>query len=80
MPVLPPSFRWKRSLAKEGITREEFGRDEFIRRTWAWKEKYGGMITSQIRRLGASCDWNRERFTLDQGLIQCSARGICALV
>ena len=58
----------EKSLAKEGITREEFGREEFIQRAWLWKEKYGGVITRQIRRLGASCDWSRERFTLDQGL------------
>jgi valyl-tRNA synthetase len=55
-------------LAKEGLTREAIGREEFLRRTWAWKEKYGGIITRQIRRLGASCDWTRERFTLDEGL------------
>ena len=55
-------------LAKEGISRESLGREEFIKRTWAWKEKYGGIITQQIRRLGASCDWDRERFTLDEGL------------
>jgi valyl-tRNA synthetase len=58
----------EKSLAREGITREELGREEFIRRTWQWKEKYGGKITRQIRRLGSSCDWSRERFTLDQGL------------
>jgi valyl-tRNA synthetase len=58
----------EKSLAKEGLTREEIGREEFLRRTWAWKEKYGGIITQQIRRLGASCDWERERFTLDEGL------------
>jgi valyl-tRNA synthetase len=58
----------EKSLAKEGLRREELGRDEFLRRTWAWKEKYGGIITRQIRRLGASCDWQRERFTLDEGL------------
>ena len=55
-------------LAKEGTSREEVGREEFLRRTWEWKEKYGGMIFKQIRRLGASCDWDRERFTLDDGL------------
>jgi valyl-tRNA synthetase len=55
-------------LAREGLTREAIGREEFLRRTWAWKEKYGGIITQQIRRLGASCDWERERFTLDEGL------------
>jgi valyl-tRNA synthetase len=58
----------EKSLAKEGLTREEIGRKEFLKRTWAWKEKYGGIITQQIRRLGASCDWERERFTLDPGL------------
>ncbi len=58
----------EKSLIKEGLSREQIGRDEFLRRTWAWKEKYGGIITSQIRRLGASCDWDRERFTLDPGL------------
>ncbi len=58
----------EKALAKEGLTRDQIGREEFIRRTWAWKEKYGGIITRQIRRLGASCDWDRERFTLDEGL------------
>jgi valyl-tRNA synthetase len=55
-------------LQKEEVTREELGREEFIRRTWQWKHKYGDIITNQIRRLGASCDWSRERFTLDDGL------------
>ncbi|MGD8458292.1 MAG: valine--tRNA ligase [Anaerolineales bacterium] len=55
-------------LRTEEVTREELGREEFLKRTWAWKEKYGGIITQQIRRLGASCDWSRERFTLDDGL------------
>jgi valyl-tRNA synthetase len=58
----------EKALAKEGASREKIGREEFLRRTWAWKEKYGGIITRQIRRLGASCDWDRERFTLDAGL------------
>jgi valyl-tRNA synthetase len=60
----------EKMLAKEGTSREEIGREEFLRRTWAWKERYGGIITQQIRRLGASCDWDRERFTLDEGLSQ----------
>jgi len=55
-------------LKNEEVTREEIGREEFIKRTWEWKHKYGGMITNQVRRLGASCDWDRERFTLDDGL------------
>jgi valyl-tRNA synthetase len=58
----------ERLLRSEGTSRQEVGRDEFLRRTWEWKEKYGGEITSQLRRLGASCDWGRERFTLDAGL------------
>ena len=58
----------EKSLANEGLTREQVGREEFLRRTWEWKGKYGGIITQQIRRLGASCDWTRERFTLDEGL------------
>ena len=55
-------------LRTEDMTREEMGREEFLKRTWAWKEIYGSKITQQIRRLGASCDWTRERFTLDEGL------------
>ncbi len=55
-------------LKTDEITREELGREKFIERTWEWKRKYGGMIANQIRRLGASCDWDRERFTLDEGL------------
>ena len=55
-------------LKNEEITREEYGREKFVARTWEWKKKYGGMIYNQIRRLGASCDWDRERFTLDEGL------------
>jgi len=59
----------ERNLLKtEEVTREELGRDEFVKRTWDWKNKYGSLITNQIRRLGASCDWSRERFTLDPGL------------
>lgn len=55
-------------LKTEKVTREEMGRAEFLKRTWEWKQKYGGIINEQIRRLGASCDWSRERFTLDAGL------------
>src|SRR5574341_2367157 len=55
-------------LLDEGTSREAVGRDEFLRRTWEWKHTYGGRITEQLRRMGASCDWDRERFTLDDGL------------
>ncbi|KAK9951027.1 hypothetical protein M0R45_006489 [Rubus argutus] len=58
----------ERMLASEGIKRVDLGRDEFVKRVWEWKEKYGGTITNQIKRLGASCDWNREHFTLDEQL------------
>jgi valyl-tRNA synthetase len=58
----------ERALIAEGTSREEIGREAFLQRTWEWKEKYGGIITNQIRRLGASCDWTRQRFTLDEGL------------
>ena len=69
----------ERNLLKtEEVTREELGREEFIKRTWDWKKKYGSMITNQIRRLGASCDWDRERFTLDDGLSQRYEKLLCA--
>jgi valyl-tRNA synthetase len=58
----------ERALRAEGTSREEIGREKFLDRTWAWKEEYGGIITEQHRRLGASCDWGRERFTMDAGL------------
>lgn len=54
-------------LAVEGMSRHELGRDKFLERVWAWKEEYGGTITRQLRKLGASCDWSRERFTMDEG-------------
>lgn len=58
----------EKMLHDQGTSREAIGREEFLARTWEWKEKYGGTITRQLRRLGASCDWDRERFTLDDGL------------
>jgi valyl-tRNA synthetase len=58
----------ERSLTAEGITRQQIGREEFVRRVWEWKEKYGNRITSQMKRIGDSCDWSRERFTLDPEL------------
>jgi valyl-tRNA synthetase len=58
----------ERLLVEEGTSRRQIGREAFLRRTWEWKEKFGGRITEQLRRLGASCDWDRERFTLDEGL------------
>src|ERR1035438_6805333 len=58
----------ERRLAEEGINRRDLGREEFEKRVWQWKEQYGGNIKRQMIRLGASCDWSRERFTLDPGL------------
>ncbi len=58
----------EQELAKQGITRHDLGREKFIEKVWEWKEKYGGVITNQLKRLGCSCDWSRERFTMDAGL------------
>ena len=55
-------------LRTEEVTREELGREQFVERVWSWKDKYHSIITGQIRKIGASCDWSRERFTLDEGL------------
>ncbi|MBW2038262.1 MAG: valine--tRNA ligase [Deltaproteobacteria bacterium] len=58
----------ERELAKEGLDRYQLGREEFIRQVWKWKKKYGGVIINQLKKLGSSCDWSRERFTMDEGL------------
>ncbi len=58
----------ERSLAADGISRHQLGREEFVRRVWEWKEKYGSRITGQMKRIGDSCDWSRERFTLSPEL------------
>ena len=58
----------ERSLAKEGISRHDLGREEFVKKVWEWKELYGSTIINQLKKLGASCDWSRERFTMDEGL------------
>ncbi|MGY9106895.1 MAG: class I tRNA ligase family protein, partial [Alphaproteobacteria bacterium] len=58
----------ERQLAEKGEARRDMGREKFLERVWEWKEESGGTITSQLRRLGASCDWSRERFTMDEGL------------
>jgi len=57
----------ERKLTKDGKSRHDFGREKFVEEVWRWKEEYGGRITSQLRLLGASCDWDRERFTMDEG-------------
>ncbi len=58
----------EKKLAEEGLKKEDLGRDKFIEETWKWKEKHGGIITTQLRKIGASLDWDRERFTMDEGL------------
>ena len=55
------------AMRKEGISKDDLGRDGFLERAWAWKEQYGGRIVEQLKKLGSSCDWDRERFTLDEG-------------
>jgi len=58
----------ERQLAEQGLSRHELGREAFLEKVWQWREKYGGIIINQLKRLGASCDWDRERFTMDEGL------------
>jgi len=58
----------ERQLALENTSREDLGREKFVARVWRWREQYGGQIINQLKRLGASCDWSRERFTMDEGL------------
>ena len=60
----------ERHLSAEKLTRHQLGREAFLASVWEWKEKYGGIIINQLKRLGASCDWERERFTMDEGLSQ----------
>ncbi|MEA4816029.1 MAG: valine--tRNA ligase [Lachnospiraceae bacterium] len=55
-------------MAEEGLTKEDVGREGFLERAWAWKEEYGGKILTQLKKLGSSCDWDRVRFTMDEGL------------
>ncbi|HTA75805.1 MAG TPA: class I tRNA ligase family protein, partial [bacterium] len=58
----------ERELKKENKSRHDFGREGFVKKVWEWKQKYGEIITGQLRKIGASCDWSRERFTMDEGL------------
>ena len=55
------------AMRKEGVSKDDIGREGFLERAWEWKREYGGRITSQLRKLGSSCDWERERFTMDEG-------------
>lgn len=54
-------------LREEGIEKDDLGREGFLEKAWEWKREYGGRITRQLRKMGSSCDWSRERFTMDEG-------------
>lgn len=69
----------ERQLASEGRTRQEVGRERFIELVWKWREEYGGRIIEQLKHLGASCDWDRERFTMDEGLSRAVREGFVRL-
>ncbi len=69
----------ERELAKEGLTRHDVGREEFLKRVWEWKEKYGSRIINQLKKLGTSCDWERERFTMDEGFSKAVRRAFVRL-
>jgi valyl-tRNA synthetase len=69
----------ERALRKEGKTRHDLGREAFIDKVWEWKEEYGGTIVRQLKRLGSSCDWDRERFTMDAGLSEAVEEVFCRL-
>jgi len=69
----------ERALAAEGLTKEQLGREAFIQRVWEWRAHYGGTIIEQLKRLGASCDYDSERFTLDEGYVQAVLRVFVAL-
>ena len=58
----------EKKLAKEGVKRQDLGREKFLEKVWEWKEEYGSTIIRQLKRLGCSCDWERTRFTMDEGL------------
>jgi len=69
----------ERALKKEGKSRDDLGREKFLERVWEWKEQYGGTIQNQLKKLGASCDWDRERFTMDEGLSDAVLEMFCRL-
>ncbi|MDX9866678.1 MAG: valine--tRNA ligase [Kiritimatiellia bacterium] len=69
----------EKALRKEGLSRRDLGREKFLERVWEWRKEYGGTIVRQLRKLGASCDWSRERFTMDEGLSEAVAEVFCRL-
>ncbi|MBR6390960.1 MAG: valine--tRNA ligase [Lachnospiraceae bacterium] len=66
-------------LKEEGTSKEELGREGFLKRAWAWKEEYGGTIVNQLKKLGSSCDWDRERFTMDEGCNRAVTEVFCKM-
>ncbi len=66
-------------MREEGITKEDIGREGFLKRAWEWKKEYGGTILNQLKKLGSSCDWERERFTMDEGLSDAVLTVFCKL-
>ena len=69
----------EKSLKDEGLSRHMLGREKFLERVWKWREKYGNTIIRQLHRLGSSCDWNRTRFTMDEGLSRAVREGFLQL-
>ncbi|MDR2658213.1 MAG: valine--tRNA ligase, partial [Oscillospiraceae bacterium] len=67
------------ALLEDGLTKDAIGREAFLKRAWEWRDEYGGHIVRQLRRLGASCDWSRERFTMDEGLNEAVIEVFCRL-
>lgn len=67
------------ALKKEGLTKDDVGREGFLERAWEWKKTFGGRITEQLKKLGSSCDWERERFTLDEGCSKAVVEAFCRL-
>ena len=67
------------AMAKEGLTKDDLGREKFLERAWEWKRVYGGRIIEQLKKLGSSCDWDRERFTLDEGCNKAVNEVFCRL-
>ena len=67
------------TMKKEGLTKEDIGREKFLERAWAWKAQYGGRIIEQLKKMGSSCDWDRERFTLDEGCSKAVNEVFCNL-
>lgn len=67
------------ALKKEGLSKEDLGREKFLERAWDWKEQYGGRIIEQLKKMGSSCDWDRERFTLDEGCSKAVREVFCNL-